>query len=81
MRCRQFVVQKFQAQLLTLERVMKIRVMCFFGAFKFFSLYFLALRGLYREKNRLFAFNLTKLSKGKKALVPEGHSIVNLVEI
>ena len=30
MRCRQFVVQKFQDQLLTLERVMKIRVMMWF---------------------------------------------------
>ena len=43
MKCRQFVVQKFQAQLLTLERVMKIRVMWFYGAANFFSLYFLAL--------------------------------------
>ena len=66
MRCRQFVVQKFQAQLLTLERVMKIRVMWFFGAVNFFSLYFLALRGLNRGKNRLLAFNLAKFSKEKK---------------
>ena len=66
MKCRQFVVQKFQAQLLTLERVMKIRVMWFFGAVNFFSLYFLALRGLNRGKNRLLAFNLAKFSKEKK---------------
>ena len=64
MRCRQFVVQKFQ--LLTIERVMKIRVVWFFGAVNFFSLYFLALRGLNRGKNRLLAFNLAKFSKEKK---------------
>ena len=78
MRCRQFVVQKFQ--LLTIERVMKIRVVWFFGAVNFFSFYFLPLRVHYRGKKRLLAFNLTKLSK-EKTLAPEGRSFVNSVEL